>query len=147
MNSRSIRLGRYATHGFTLIELMIVVAIIGILASVAFPVYSDYTIRSKVSDLVIAASNYRTTIAEKAATDGTLGSSGLGLTVVNAGRVASGTVNNTGTISVEGTSLTIGTAVTILLRPSLNPSGRVAWQCATGSTNSYRFVPAECRNT
>jgi type IV pilus assembly protein PilA len=147
MKSTLFPMRRRAAHGFTLIELMIVVAIIGILASVAFPVYSDYTIRSKVSDLVIAASNFRTTIAEKAAADGTLGSSGLGLTVSVSGRVSSGTVDATGTVKVEGTSVTIGTAVTVMLRPSLNPNGRVAWACATGNSATFRFVPAECRNT
>ena len=47
-------------QGFTLMELMIVVAIIGILAAVAFPAYQDYTIRAKVSELILAASGYRT---------------------------------------------------------------------------------------
>ena len=55
--------------GFTLIELMIVVAIIGILAAVALPAYQDYTIRAKVSEIVLAASSLRTSVTEKAQTD------------------------------------------------------------------------------
>jgi prepilin-type N-terminal cleavage/methylation domain-containing protein len=50
--------------GFTLIELMIVVAIIGILAAVALPAYQDYTVRAKVSELILAASSGRTAVAE-----------------------------------------------------------------------------------
>ena len=50
--------------GFTLIELMIVVAIIGILAAVALPAYQDYTVRAKVSEIILAASSCRTTVTE-----------------------------------------------------------------------------------
>jgi type IV pilus assembly protein PilA len=62
MNRRTI--ARSVQKGFTLIELMIVVAIIGILAAVALPAYQDYTKRAKVSEVVLAASSCRTTITE-----------------------------------------------------------------------------------
>ena len=55
---------RSMQKGFTLIELMIVVAIIGILAAVALPAYQDYTIRAKLSEVVLAASSCRTSITE-----------------------------------------------------------------------------------
>jgi type IV pilus assembly protein PilA len=134
-------------RGFTLIELMIVVAIIGILAAVAWPAYQDYTIRARVSELVLAASAFKTTIAEKATNDGTLASSGVGLTVVVGGKVTGGSVTSAGLITVSGTAATLGgAAVSIILSPQL-AAGRVLWGCQTnGDTTQWKYVPAECRH-
>ena len=84
---------RAISKGFTLIELMIVVAIIGILAAVALPAYQDYTIRAKVSELLLAASSARTTLAEKFQTDpSNVTGFGVGATITVVGKIATGLV-------------------------------------------------------
>ena len=136
--------------GFTLIELMIVVAIIGILAAVALPAYQDYTIRSKVSELILQASGFKTSVAEAAQSNGSLTSSGIGLTVTASGKVTGGSVSDNGIIKVvgDGTSASVGTAVTVVLTPTYNPTdGKVLWTCTTdGTTTTHKYVPSECRH-
>ena len=135
-----------ASAGFTLIELMIVVAIIGILAAVALPAYQDYTVRAKVSELILAASNAKTAVSEFAQAEGTLGGSGTGLTIPTEGAyVTSGSVTGAGVITVTGSQADLGaeSAVTIVLTPTRNASGVVTWDCS--STSAAKYLPATCR--
>ena len=138
---------RSVHKGFTLIELMIVVAIIGILAAIALPAYQDYTIRAKVSELVVMTSSFKASIAEKAANDNSLVSSGIGMTVTPGGKIGGGSVTDAGVITVNGDAAVVGTAVTVILTPSVSANGAVIWVCSTGgNTAMYKYVPAECRH-
>src|SRR5277367_1965256 len=118
---------RSIQQGFTLIELMIVVAIIGILAAVALPAYQDYTVRAKVSEIVLAASSCRTGITEAVQTSNTTAIPAAVLpaacTVTPTKFVASGLVNANGVILITGSvanlsALTVGTE-TLSLTPMI----------------------------
>lgn len=126
---------------------MIVVAIIGILAAVALPAYQDYTIRARVSELVVAASAHKPTVSEAAWSNRSLTDSGQGLTIVPTGRVTGGNVSQDGTITVEGSAASVGTAITITLLPVMaDADAKLVWTCAAGDPSIYKYVPAECRH-
>ena len=132
--------------GFTLIELMIVVAIIGILAAVALPAYQDYTVRAKVSELMLAASGFRTSVSEKYQSDpGSTATPGAGLTVSVVGKISGGSVNDGGTITILGStaSTSTGQAVTVTMTPTFDTAtGTIVWACV-GSPSKY--MPGTCR--
>ena len=127
--------------GFTLIELMIVVAIIGILAAVALPAYQDYTVRAKVTELMLAASGFRTSVTEKAQFDATLVNAGKGLTVNVVGKVTGGSVTDGGLITIAGTTTSVGADVTVTMTPTYT-ANTVTWVCAGTPT---KYLPASCR--
>jgi type IV pilus assembly protein PilA len=146
MNRRSI--ARNVQKGFTLIELMIVVAIIGILAAVALPAYQDYTTRSKVSELLLMAAPAKLAVAETASSFGALASvsaANSGYSFPGATKYVSNVVitDTTGVVTV--TSAISGATGTIVLTPTVVASGsaQLTWACTT--TINKKYVPAECR--
>jgi type IV pilus assembly protein PilA len=135
---------RSAQKGFTLIELMIVVAIIGILAAVALPAYQDYTVRAKVSELILAGSAYKTAIAEKYQSDNNSASAGSNISVNVVGKITAGTVSDAGVITIQcsSASTSVGAAVTITMTPTYSSAGTISWSC---SGTPARYMPATCR--
>jgi type IV pilus assembly protein PilA len=132
-------------NGFTLIELMIVVAIIGLLAAIALPAYQDYTVRAKVSELILAASSVRTSVTEQAQNLNGLTSAGQGLTITTGGKVGEATVQMTGSIAITGADANImGTSgITVTLAPSWNATANtVIWSCDVVPT---KYGPSTCR--
>jgi len=136
-------------QGFTLIELMIVVAIIGILAAIALPAYQDYTARAKVSEGLSLASSAKVAVTEyftsESAWPATNASAGLQNTISST-NVASLLVTAAGstsviTITYNGNVVSGGT---LTLTPAA-ANGTISWACSFGAPMTAQLVPANCR--
>jgi len=154
-----------AQQGFTLIELMIVVAIIGILAAVALPAYQDYTTRAKVSEIVLAASACRTTITEVYQSGNNApGADGWGCesSSPSSQYVKSIETSEDGRISITAqniSQLTAGTSDVLTLSPTTSGGAEMTWgtnkgqavfewvcgDSAKGTTIPSQYLPGSCR--
>ena len=144
---------RSLQKGFTLIELMIVVAIIGILAAVALPAYQDYTVRAKVSEVILAASSGKTAVAEFAQVNGVMPATGSSPVTTQASKYVA-SVGYTGTDASNGKITVITTtadskisSAQLDLLGALTATGQVTWTCAAGTTSpiTAKYLPASCK--
>ncbi len=143
-------------QGFTLIELMIVVAIIGILAAVALPAYQDYTVRAKVSEVMLAASSGKTPVSEYAQVNGVMPAAASVSVESMVSKNVSGTVyapgtsnaNSVGNITATGKGdPNIASLVLILQGTLASGTGQVDWVCGAPATGGIplKYLPASCK--
>ena len=143
-------------QGFTLIELMIVVAIIGILAAIAIPAYQDYTIRAQVSEGLNLAGSAKVAVTEYFQDKGVYPPSHTAAGLADPDQiqgkyVALVTVTaDTGVITVSygndaHSTLTTGPQTLVLTPDGVTTPGSVTWDCSTGGTVAAKHRPAACR--
>lgn len=138
--------------GFTLIELMIVIAIIGVLAAIAIPAYQDYIVRARVTEGLSLASSAQTTISENAMTGSP--DLSLGWTPPTATAIVERVVVASGSGIITITYTTQAQGIVLTMTPQSNgkalvagtaPSEPITWTCAVNDANANRYVPANCR--
>ncbi len=134
--------------GFTLIELMIVIAILGILMAIAIPAYQDYSVRAKVSEGVNLAGAAKLAVAEFNSSNSRFPTSNTsaGLPTaasISGNNVTSVTVGTSGRITITYRNDPNINAATLILIPTAN-SGSVSWTCLTG-TVAAKYRPSNCR--
>lgn len=152
---------RSMQKGFTLIELMIVVAIIGILAAVALPAYQDYTVRAKVSEIILAASSAKVAVSEHAQANGTMDSMTTAVETQNSKYVSGVTylASNSGTGIIVAAATAAEPKLTgtgVMFTGTLQTNGQVSWVCAAAAAAAYnsitistvmpaKYLPASCK--
>ena len=143
---------RSMQKGFTLIELMIVVAIIGILAAVALPAYQDYTVKAKVSEVILAASSAKTAVSESAQVNSAMPLAASLVVDTQASKFVSSVVYSqtnasTGVITVVAKGEAKIADKGIIMTGVLQDNGQVVWTCTTAATNGIdpKYLPASCK--
>ena len=143
-----IRYTHKNNSGFTLIELMIVIAIIGILMAYAIPAYRDYTVRSKAGEGIVIGADIKRVVSEIYHTEGQLPNSnidaGIGVdSGIKGANIDSVSVGNGGVISVSFNNLdSTLSGKKVFLTPS-TVSGAIKWRCSSDLED--RFMPSSCR--
>lgn len=137
-------------QGFTLIELMIVIAIIGILAAVALPAYQDYTVRAKVSEGLTLADAAKMAVSETIMSNGRFMSgnnASYGLPTaasIKGNNVASITIGSSGVITIAYTGDAAIASKNMVLTPTTG-AGSTTWNCKSNGTILAKHRPSACR--
>ena len=140
-----------ANQGFTLLELMIVIGILGILLTIGLPAYAEYAVRAKISEGLMAMSPAKIAVSEYAIVEGTLPTSATsaGIGSVNTKYVEGLSLNSSGAILVDVDEAEVGApggVIQLVLEPTVTGNA-IVWNCTASGTDASNliYVPAACR--